>query len=63
MCSNYYPRASYAASRYGFLLASVCVSARLSAQNLENYWSEIDVTYQENVPWRTLVKWLEVGDI
>jgi len=24
------------------------------AENLENYWSEIDVTWQKYVPWGTL---------
>jgi len=36
---DFYLHARYAASRY-VLAASVC----LSTQNLENYWSEIDVT-------------------
>jgi len=34
-----------------FLAASVCLSVRLSAQILENYWSEIDVTWQEYAQW------------
>jgi len=44
--SSNYLRANYAASRYCFWQRlSVCVSVSLSAQNLENYWSEIDVTW------------------
>jgi len=35
----------------GIVYGGVCVSVRLSAQNLENYWSEIDVTWQKYVPW------------
>jgi len=36
-----------------FLAASVCVSLFLwlSAQNLENCWPKIDVTWYEYVPW------------
>jgi len=30
------------------------LSVRLSAENLESYWSEIDVTCWEYVPWWTL---------
>jgi len=32
----------------------VYVSVSLSAQNLENYWSEIDVTWYEYARWWTL---------
>jgi len=49
--SVYYLRASYAANRYRFggvcmcICASVCESVQLSAESLENYWLEIDVTW------------------
>jgi len=31
--------------RVGTVFSGVCLSDCLSAQNLENYWSEIDVTW------------------
>jgi len=40
----------------------VCLCICLSTQNLENYWSEIDVTRKsmsDGGPYR----WLEVGDL
>jgi len=46
-----------AASRYCFwwrLSVHLCLSVCLSALNLENYWSEIDVTWYEYSPWWTL---------
>jgi len=43
-----YLRASYiCCEQVLFLPASVCKSVCLSAKNIENYWSEIDVTWQE----------------
>jgi len=42
----YYFTCVHAASRYCF--ARVCVCPQ---NNLENYWSEIDVTWQEYEPW------------
>jgi len=40
--------------RAGIVFGSVCVSVCLSAQNLQNYWTEIDVTWLEYAPWYTL---------
>jgi len=34
----------------GIVFGGVCLSVRLSVQNLKNYWSEIDVTRQEYEP-------------
>jgi len=31
--------------RAGIVFSGVCESVRLAAENLENYWSEIDVTW------------------
>jgi len=31
--------------RTGIVFDRVCLCVRLSAQNIENYWSEIDVTW------------------
>jgi len=33
--------------RAGIVFGGVCLRVRLSAQNLENYGSEIDVTWQK----------------
>jgi len=38
-----YLRASYAGEA-GIVFGGVCLSVRLSAQNLENDWSEVNVT-------------------
>jgi len=56
----YHLHTSCAASMY-CLRRRLCV--RLSAQNLEHNWSEIDATWQEYVPRWTLWEWLKVGDI
>jgi len=40
--------------RAGIVSGVVCRSVCLCEQNVQNYWLEIDVTWQVYAPWRTL---------